>query len=55
MPAYRFLIIHYIFVGGNALCSGQGSSDFPRLEYVSEHVEEVYVSLYMFVCMLDSK
>lgn len=47
VPACLFLIIDDINFRGNTLCSGQGSSDFPRLECVSEHVEDVCVC----VCM----
>lgn len=38
MPARLFLIIDDIIFRGNTLCSGQRSSDFPRLECVLGHV-----------------
>lgn len=38
VPACLFLIIDDIIFRGNTLCSGQGSSDFPRLECVFGHV-----------------
>lgn len=49
MHVFFSLLMISLDFRGNTLCSGHGSSDFPRLECVSEHEEDVCVCVCMCV------